>query len=172
MNVLRTAGQIDPSFGSRVQSGLALQLGNADFDSDSEDTLMQSSEQTKPASRWALITAHLPGQPSVAIGVVLYDEGKQRLHARFRESWWRDISDCSDEAMWQAIGDDLVDRSQQEAAEFWEWLRSTPSHVIRCSMYEAESGSNDFNQQLDELYREHVATGTFLASGLASTVRA
>ena len=111
--------------------------------------------ESTAAGEWALLTAHLPGLPVLAIGVLLRDIERDKLHIRLRTDWTC-FALNGNAQIFEQIAEDLTGKAWEEGAmRVLDWLDDTLSHAIRISARRSLEVI-DFATALDELYRKHV----------------
>lgn len=112
-------------------------------------TLLSTSE-----GRYSVLQAELPGQGATAIGVLLEDPARNRVHLRLRRDW-DDIAG-EDAELFDALEDDLNGKASEMGAEkFFGWLEDTLSNAVRITHRETVL-VRDFEHSLNRLYSAHV----------------
>jgi hypothetical protein len=104
---------------------------------------------------WALLTAHLPGNLTYPVGILLRDVKRNELHIRIRNDWSGIMADEDAEVL-SDLAEGLAEKAcEQGAVQVLDWLDSTLSHILRISPRQVMKVEH-FPTALDELYQEHV----------------
>lgn len=102
---------------------------------------------------WAVLEAHFPGEPAIALGVVLRDDCDQ-LHVKLSSRWWQSYAEA-DSDIWELLAADLQEKARQyRASELLAWL-AQGSHAIRLSAVR-KHGILDAERDLNALYDKFI----------------
>jgi hypothetical protein len=107
------------------------------------------------AGRYSILSANLPGEGPLAIGVLLEDAGTDRLHVRLRRDWQLAAPDTYVDIL-TALEEDLAAKAREMGArQLLDYLTSTLSNFLTVSDPETVMVSR-FERTLNELYRKWV----------------
>ena len=104
---------------------------------------------------YSLILSALPGRGEQTLGVLLLDAGSDTLHVRLRRDWETVASEEDAEVLAELEDDLLVQARAKGGKSVLEQLEQDASQALRLTDRAAVS-VRDFDQTLNELYRQHV----------------
>lgn len=119
--------------------------------------VLQFSDYALKPAQYSLLQCQMPGRDLTTIGVLLLDVAGDTLHLRLRRDW-ESVADEEDAEVLAELEEDLqIQARERGGAAILDHLEDIASQSVRVSGREA-IGVRDFQRQLGELYREHVAS--------------
>ncbi|MBK5290217.1 MAG: helix-turn-helix transcriptional regulator [Acidobacteriia bacterium] len=103
-----------------------------------------------------VLSVALPGREESAAGVLLWDQGEDRLQARWRMDWDQIASEEEEEVLALLAADLSAKIDEMGATAVLAYIDETLSNTLRVSQREPVWIAGGFSSTLNRLYRRHV----------------